>query len=140
MSQETEKAAERFRAAFERLKVNAPIRLDKDTPVSQNNVAKEAGTDPTALRKTRYPDLVKDIQDWVDTRNALQITLQKEARVRDQQRLDNADLVARLTAERDWAQSQLVSAHRQILELLEQNAQLQVRLDELLPPPVRLRP
>lgn len=140
MSQETETAAERFRAAFERLKVNAPIRLDKDTPVSQNNVAKEAGTDPTALRKTRYPDLVKDIQDWVDARNALQITLQKEVRVRDQQRLDNADLVARLTAERDWAQSQLVSAHRQILELLEQNTQLQVRLDELLPPPVRLRP
>ncbi len=140
MSQETETAAERFREAFERLKVNAPIRLDKDTPVSQNNVAKEAGTDPTALRKTRYPDLVKDIQDWVDSRNALQLTLQKEVRVRDQQRLDNADLVARLTAERDWAQSQLVSAHRQILELLEQNAQLQVRLDEMLPPPVRLRP
>lgn len=140
MSQETETAEERFRAAFERLKVNAPIRVDKDTPVSQNNVAKEAGTDPTALRKKRYPGLVKDIKDWVDARDAVQVALHKEKRVRDQQRLDNEDLVARLTAERDWAQSQLVGAHRQILELLEQTMQLQGRLDELLPPPVRLSP
>ena len=140
MSQKNETAEQRFRAAFERLKVNLPERLEKGTPVSQNNVAKEAGVGTTSLRKKRYPCLIKDIQDWVSARDADQIAHQKKKRTRDEQHLSNQVFLEQLRAERDWAQSQLVSSHRQILELLEENAQLQARLDELLPPPVRLRP
>ena len=55
-----------FREAFERLKASAPKILPPGTPVSQNNVAKEAGCDPTALKKQRYPDLVAEIQAYVD--------------------------------------------------------------------------
>jgi len=48
-------AGDLYRAAFERLKNNKPERLPKGTPVSQNNVAKEAGSDPSALKKRAFP-------------------------------------------------------------------------------------
>ena len=59
-------AEQNFRSAFERLKLGVPKILPKGTRVSQNNVAKEAGKDTSALRKTRYPLLVMDIQEYVD--------------------------------------------------------------------------
>lgn len=139
MSQGNDTAEQRFRAAFDRLKANSPVRLEKGAPVSQNNVAKEAGVSATSLRKTRYPSLIRDIQDWIKNRDADRVADQKRKRVHDEQHLNSQALLAQLRVERDWAQSQLISSHRQILELLEENAQLQVRLDELLPPPVPLR-
>jgi len=58
-------AEEQFRAAFERLKLNEPRLLPKGTLVTQNNVAKEAGRDRTALKKSRFPGLVAEIQSYV---------------------------------------------------------------------------
>ena len=46
-----------FSAAFERLKYGNTLILPPGSPVSQNNVAREAGRDPSALRKSRYPRL-----------------------------------------------------------------------------------
>src|SRR5690606_15456656 len=54
-----------FREAFDRLKKNKPDRLPKGSPISQNNVAKEAGVDPSALRSARYPELSAEIKRWV---------------------------------------------------------------------------
>lgn len=54
-----------FRAAFERLKAGNTLILPLGSPVSQNNIAKEAGKDPSALRKSRYPVLIAEIQAWV---------------------------------------------------------------------------
>ncbi|MQT61082.1 hypothetical protein GHO41_27495 [Pseudomonas sp. FSL R10-0399] len=58
------KAEQGFREAFERLKKDQPIRVPQGTPLSQNLVAKEAGNDPSALKKSRFPDLVAEIQHW----------------------------------------------------------------------------
>jgi len=55
-------AEERFRQAFYRLCSNKPLRLPKGSAVSQNNVAKEAGTGPSALKKQRYPLLCSEIK------------------------------------------------------------------------------
>lgn len=54
-----------FSAAFERLKSGNALILPPGSSVSQNNVAKEAGKDPSALRKSRYPKLIADIQAWI---------------------------------------------------------------------------
>lgn len=54
-----------FREAFERLISGAPKILSAGAQVSQNNVAKEAGCDPSALRKSRFPSLVAEIQSYV---------------------------------------------------------------------------
>ncbi|MCG5078588.1 hypothetical protein [Paraburkholderia tagetis] len=139
MSSATETAEQRFRLAFERLKTDKPQVLPRGTPVSQNNVAKEAGTDPTALRKARYPALIREIQAWVEI-NCQEKALQRKRQ--DRRRRDREDLTAKikqLEQQRDNAQSQLTSAQRQVLELLQERARLQARLDELLPPPTLLR-
>lgn len=44
-------AEEIFKQAFDRLKKNVPINVPNGTKVSQNNIAKEAGKHPTALKK-----------------------------------------------------------------------------------------
>lgn len=48
-------AEQRFRLAFERLKANKPNVLNPGSVVSQNNVAREAKCDPSALRKSESP-------------------------------------------------------------------------------------
>lgn len=132
-------AEQRFRQAFERLKVGDPKILPKGTPVSQNNVAKEAGCDTSALRKSRFPSLIREIQAYVELhkeeRPSQRQVLIKQRKARQEQRNRLADVIR----QRDFAQSQLASANRRIVELAEELKRLRQRLDELLPPPRPLR-
>lgn len=139
MRLQAETAEQRFRMAFERLKSDEPLILEKGTPVSQNNVAKEAGADPSALRKKRYPALIREIQTWVELRGH-EKDLEKQRKGRQKQaRRDHNEEIKSLKMQRDKAQSELLSAHRQVLHLLKENARLQLRIDELLPPPTQIR-
>jgi len=63
-------AEARFRAAFERLKSNTPINIPNGSAVTQNNIAREAGLDSSALKKSRFPDLIQDIQNWNKSKQA----------------------------------------------------------------------
>nr|WP_302685079.1 hypothetical protein [Pseudomonas syringae]UVN17909.1 hypothetical protein pPsy0479a_00077 [Pseudomonas syringae] len=67
-----------FRSAFERLKTDNPSILAKGTPVSQNNVAREAGLDPSALKKARFPELVSEIQQWIHSNTNVNCTLTRK--------------------------------------------------------------
>lgn len=134
-----ETAEQRFRNAFERLKEDQPITLPRGTPVSQNNVAKEAGRDPTALKKSRFSTLIREIQTWIEIHDAQQELRQARRERKRRKREDLSEQIARLTKERDSAQSELTSAHRLILEVLQTNALLQARVDEFCPPPTPLR-
>ena len=128
-------AEQRFRLAFDRLKRNDPEVLPKGTPVSQNNIAKEAGCDQSALRKSRFPSLVREIQAWVELHtedfSSQRKALLKQRRTRrsDQERLEDA------VRQRDEAASKLACADRRIIELSEQVTALQQRIDDLQPLP-----
>jgi hypothetical protein len=135
MSSETDKitAEQRFMQAFERLKVNRPKALPKDSPVSQNNVAKEAGCDPSALRKSRFPSLTREIQAYVELHKEDRTSKrQKTLKARDNRRTEKE---RRLDAERqrDEAQSKLLSAHHRILELTHENSALKDDLEKVKP-------
>lgn len=125
----------RFRQAFERLKSGQPTLLAKGTLVTQNNVAREAGCDPTALRKARFPALIREIQAYLELHKPDEhLTLQKAARRKaakrsSKERLDDA------IRQRDKAQSTLTSANYRIVELSNEVQALQRQLDELRPPP-----
>lgn len=140
MQSEPEVTAEqRFRQAFERLKSNAHTVLDKGTPVSQNNVAKEAGCDPSALRKSRFPSLVREIQAYVEAHkdaapSKRQTTLKQKAL-----RQEHRDQLGDVTRQRDAALSQIASANRRVIELSEEVSRLRIRIDELQPPPSPIR-
>ena len=123
-----------FRDAFERLKRDKPIALPAGTPVTQNNVAREAGRDPSALRKVRYPRLVREIQKWIeDNGNAPRSRASSASLIkgaRDRNRQLNAR-VEELTQQRDRSMSRLVIAEESILELHRQVQFLKAKLGEL---------
>mgnify|MGYP003609266311 FL=1 len=124
------KAELKFREAFERLKVGKPDNMPKGTPLSQNNVAKEAGVDPSALRRARFPELVADIQAWIEShkdevpqKSPRQMMLAQRSRNRDLQ-----EKVKALEEQRDKALAQLLDAQSRILELTLENQRLQAQL------------
>lgn len=120
-----------FREAFDRLKRGKPDRLPKGSSVSQNNVAKEAGCDPSALRKSRFPSLVAEIQRWVTEHAPDAPKSQRQTMLA--QRGHNRSLREKIEAlkiERDHAFSLLVEADAKILDLTMEN----IRLQSHLPP------
>lgn len=76
------KAESTFRAAFERLKAETPINVPKGTKISQNNIAKEAGKHPTALKKDRFPMLVLEIQDYLKQQDIDSEVIDKKKQMR----------------------------------------------------------
>lgn len=126
------KAELKFRDAFERLKLGKPDILPKGTPLSQNNVAKEAGVDPSALRRIRFPELVADIQAWIEShkdevppKSSRQMMLAQRSRNRTLQ-----EKVIALEEQRDKAFSQLLEAQSRILELTLENQRFRSQLSE----------
>lgn len=126
------KAELKFRDAFERLKLGKPDIVPKGTQLSQNNVAKEAGVDPSALRRTRFPELVSEIQDWIEAHKADQN--QKSPRqMMLGQRSRNRDIKEKnkdLDVQRDKALGQLLDAQSRIVELTLENQRLRAQLPE----------
>lgn len=124
------KAELKFREAFERLKAGKPDILPKGTPLSQNNVAKEAGVDPSALRRTRFPELVSEIQDWVEAhkdnqahKSPRQMMLAQRSRNRSLKEKNNA-----FEEQRDIAMGKLLDAQARIVELTLENQRLKAQL------------
>ena len=119
-------AEQLFRQAFERLKSNAPQILDKGALVSQNNIAREAGCDPSALRKQRYPKLIDEIQGWIQAHGG-GVQISHTQRIK-KQRQKNRTLAERLADAHQTcaiALSLLVDADAKILELTMEVERLQ---------------
>lgn len=119
-------AEQAFREAFERLKRGKPMRLAKGVPVSQNNVAKEAGRDPSALRKVRYPALIDDIQRWIEDFALTAPPSPRQSILKKRQR--NIELKKRndeMAVQRDLALSLLVESDARVLYLTKELEQLQ---------------
>lgn len=120
-------AESEFRAAFHRLINGRPILLAVGALVSQNNVAKEAGRDPSALRKNRYPDLIREIQEWI-TKNS-KVDPKKDEILSLKRRVEELRArVVQLEKDRDLAQSLLIQAHDRIVILSRQNEKLSKEL------------
>lgn len=122
-------AEKAFREAFERLRDGVPAVLPKGTAVTQNNVAREDGKDPSALRKSRFPTLVAEIQAYVERQRTSQEPSARQdvigARRRNSQLKEK---IVRLTIERDHALSLIVQADAKIVELTAEVSRLRSML------------
>lgn len=121
----TSRAELAFREAFKRLQNGCPNILPKGSKVTQNNVAREAGLDPSALKKARFPDLVEEIQTWID--QFLDGAPPSKNQVLGAQRQKNKSLqeqIKSLKEQRDIALSLLVEADSKIFELTLDNRRL----------------
>lgn len=132
-------AEQRFRQAFERLKAQKPNVVKSGTPVSQNNVAKEAGCDPSALRKSRFPSLIREIQAYVEISEQAPPSKRNELLKRREMGAEHKARLATVTSQRDIAQSQLASAQRRIVDLTLEVKTLKEQLNAVQTPPLILR-
>lgn len=107
-----------FRKAFERLTTGDTVILPAGSAVTQNNVAREAGRDPSAFRKARYPELINEIQEWLATgANVPEVTPDLPSS-QIHSKLDAVMLEAgALREERDLLLSKLLMANDRILLL-----------------------
>lgn len=122
-------AEKAFREAFHRLVENRPERLPLGTAVSQNAVAKEAGRDPSALKKSRYPTVVAEIQDW--NRDNRKLPTSRELGSRGSQtrsRRSQVQVSEDVKRQRDLLASKLVEASALIVELTEKISDLEGKL------------
>lgn len=127
-------AEQRFRDAFERLKLGKPDELPKGTPVSQNNVAKEACCDPSALRKSRFPSLVSEIQHWLATHEEERQTSDRQKILKQRKRnRDARETNADLKCQRDATAGLLADAILRIVELTEELADAKAQRKEICP-------
>lgn len=118
-----------FREAFERLTAGVPKVLPAGTPVSQNNVAKEAGCDPSALRKSRFPVLVAEIQSHLASHGGERAPSERQRLLKQRQRSRDAnETISDLKLQRDTAASLLVEANAQIANLTLKVRDLGTRL------------
>lgn len=114
-----------FREAFERLRTGQTHIVEKGARITQNNVAREAGVDPSALKKARFPSLIEEIQRWSATHGNDESP--SPSQINTRQRRRNRDLRERLEAiklQRDQALGMLVDADAKILELTIENERL----------------
>lgn len=128
------RAEVKFRNAFERLKTGKTELVPAGSKVSQNAVAKEAGVLPSALRASRFPDLCREIAEWIDEHKddpTQKSGRQKNLAERNARRVVREQLEA-MKIQRDLAFSKLVSAEAYILELTMEVR----RLRALAPDPV----
>jgi len=132
---ETKQTAEqRFRAAFERLKQGKSEILPTGTPVSQNNVAKEAGCDPSAIRKTRFPSLIAEIQHYVESHKGEEPESNRQQMLKRRGRnRETKEVIFDLKQQRDEAVGMLADANLLIVDLTEELADVRKRLDEIKP-------
>jgi hypothetical protein len=121
-----------FREAFERLKAGAPKALPPGTPLSQNNVAKEAGCDPSALRKSRFPGLVAEIQSYLTNHGSERAPSERQRLLKQRQRSRDAhETINDLRSQRDAVASLLVEANAQIGILTLKVRDLEARVEDL---------
>ncbi|CAI1558969.1 Uncharacterised protein [Serratia proteamaculans] len=124
-------AGEQYRAAFERLKSNKPERLPKGTPVSQNNVAKEADRDPSALKKTRFPLLIAEIQTYVESHaEKLPLSVRQVSLLARKKNRGFRERIEAIEQQRDHLASLLSEADATILELYDRIAELERQLPD----------
>lgn len=123
-----------FREAFERLKIGQPKILPADAQVSQNNVAKEAGCDPSALRKSRFPSLIAEIQNYVAAHGGERPESERQKLLKQRQRSREArEMVADLKKQRDACAVLLVEANAQVAILTRRLMDAEARIGVLQP-------
>jgi hypothetical protein len=123
------KAENSLRAAFIRLRDGTPAVVPLGTPITQNNVAREAGKDPTAFKKSRYPGLISEIQAYVAAVGSTPRTSKRQDTLRRRKKSRKLrKILDDVTKERDHALSLLVGADSRLLELYQRIADLEAQL------------
>lgn len=118
-------AEKAFRQAFDRLKRCMPECLPKGTVDTRNNIAKEAGRDPSALRKPPYPNIISETQVWIgDNHQKAPPSLRQVILSNRKYNRSLENRIVELKTQRDHVCSLLVETNSKILDLSDELTQL----------------
>lgn len=125
------RAERQFREAFDRLKAGRPQNIPKGKKLSLASVAQEAGLVRSALKRSRFPELYSEIEQWVEAHkdDPDQGTPYKRSLVA---RAANRDLRKRneeMRKQRDHAVAQVVILAERVLELTIENQRYRAQLE-----------
>lgn len=114
-------AEHEFRSAFKRIIEGKTIRIPKGSPPTLANIAREAGRDPSALKKSRYPTFIAEVEEY---NNAPSVTVNKTDRSLTAQlaaaRAENRSLreeCSNLCQERDAAQTKILNLQQALVAM-----------------------
>ncbi|QXI32034.1 hypothetical protein [Pseudomonas promysalinigenes] len=109
-----------YRKAFRRIVEGKAVRVEKGSKPTLANIAREVGRDPSALKKSRYPTFVAEVEAYVESCGSV---LEPRDRSLSTQlasaRAENKALRQRcaiLTDERDAAQSKVLNLQMSLVE------------------------
>lgn len=121
------RAEAKFREAFERLKAGEAELVPSGSKVSQNAVAKEAGVVPSALRPSRFPDLCREIAEWIEAHrnDPQQQSARQKSLAESSAKRGVREQLRAMRIQRDLALSKLLSAEAHILQLTMEVRRLQ---------------
>lgn len=128
----------RFRAALARIIDGSALNVERNAQITQNNVAREAGVDPSALRASRYPALVKEIRDLACIARANVGRMGHKPHLpRSEERRDEKQRYQDMKRQRDHAAALLASADSEVLRLMLRVRDLERHIEETSPGVVR---
>jgi hypothetical protein len=116
-----ESAEVEYRKAFKRIIEGKAIRIDKTASPTLANIAREAGKDPSALKKSRYPGFIGEVESFNQVASSVReeadrsLTAQlKSARQENKRLREDYEL---LSIERDQCHSRVLNLQQAIVEL-----------------------
>lgn len=121
-STDNKRAVDLFEEAFDRLRHGKPINIPIGSEVTQNNIAREAGRDPSALRSDRYPELLQRIKSYI-TAERQRVKTKKESAKNRHRPIE--ERLADCLRQRDRLQSICHSQQTLIDELLDEIERLE---------------
>jgi len=114
-------AEDEYRNAFKRIVDGKTIRIPKGSPPTLANIAREAGRDPSALKKSRYPIFITEVEEY---NSASSLTMDQAERSLTAQlaaaRAENKSLrekCSNLCKERDAAQTKILNLQQALVAM-----------------------
>jgi len=110
-----------YRKAFRRIVEGKAMRVDKMAPPNLANIAREAGKDPSALKKSRYPIFISEVESFNNNVSSagerIDRSLSAQLKAARSENRKLRESYEQLTIERDESHSRVLNLQLALVEM-----------------------
>lgn len=110
-----------YRKAFRRIVEGKAMRVDKMAPPNFANIAREAGKDPSALKKSRYPIFISEVESFNNNVSSagerIDRSLSAQLKAARSENRKLRESYEQLTIERDESHSRVLNLQLALVEM-----------------------
>ncbi|KIY40750.1 hypothetical protein TZ03_11455 [Pseudomonas sp. 10-1B] len=110
-----------YRKAFRRIVEGKALRVGKMAPPNLANIAREAGKDPSALKKSRYPIFISEVESFNNNVNSagerIDRSLSTQLKAARSENKKLRESYEQLTIERDESHSRVLNLQLALVEM-----------------------